>query len=545
MRSEPFWPVWLAVALCANQATNAQSWQWAVQMAGPETEEWTHACMDNAGNTYTAFNSASDICTIGGVPFAEEGVNWLTKLNSNGDVIWVVPLDAFVYRLAYDPTTNSVYAAGTYAYSVDWGCGSITNHGETDGFVARLDTAGNCQWVKGFGYSGAEKLYAMAVNDNGEVILNVGAYGGAIFDDTLFVNHGSILVKYASDGTLLWATRKCDVSSGAMDYEVLFFDMVCRGEYTYAIGGCSVDTIVIDGVLFDSENGGNRMCLAQIDSEGTIRWMKPMAWTTNSLGIGAICMDSAGGIYVGGYFYEKAIFDEDTLFAVHPDFQFNDMFLAKYDTSGIVQWARQAEATDRCQIRDVSISSEDELYVTGWFKDTITLAGQHAYQPDIGLFVARYDTSGTCLGMAHAANGVGQCVEVAPDGSVVVVGYFTNALSLLPLAPQISAGMEDVFVAKTQPFTGVSTIEWPRYDYMHIYANPSYGLCTVNLPESLRSTSNLVLSVFDQTGRVVRSIPVQFTNEGTTLDLRAQAKGLYHVELGDGRQRYAGTIVIE
>ena len=40
-------------------------------------------------------------------------------------------------------------------------------------------------------------------------------------------------------------------------------------------------------------------------------------------------------------------------------------------------------------------------------------------------------------------------------------------------------------------------------------------------------------------------LPLRYTNDGVALDIRAQAKGIYHVELGDGSQRYSGTIVFE
>lgn len=75
--------------------------------------------------------------------------------------------------------------------------------------------------------------------------------------------------------------------------------------------------------------------------------------------------------------------------------------------------------------------------------------------------------------------------------------------------------------------------------------NPNNGQCTIDLPMSLRASDGLVLSVHDITGQLVQRMPLVFNAQGVKLDLRARAKGVYHVELTDGQQRYTGTIVFE
>jgi len=80
---------------------------------------------------------------------------------------------------------------------------------------------------------------------------------------------------------------------------------------------------------------------------------------------------------------------------------------------------------------------------------------------------------------------------------------------------------------------------------LHIYANPNKGMCMIDLPEQLRYTADLALLIYDQQGQLVQRVPMRYTTEGVALDISAQAKGIYHVELGDGKQRYTGTIVFE
>lgn len=47
-------------------------------------------------------------------------------------------------------------------------------------------------------------------------------------------------------------------------------------------------------------------------------------------------------------------------------------------------------------------------------------------------------------------------------------------------------------------------------------------------------------------GRLVDAVPLRLDRQGRVeVDIRAQAKGLYHLELLDGARRYIGKIVFE
>jgi hypothetical protein len=94
-------------------------------------------------------------------------------------------------------------------------------------------------------------------------------------------------------------------------------------------------------------------------------------------------------------------------------------------------------------------------------------------------------------------------------------------------------------------FTGISTMPLQPEGGLHIYANPNKGTCTIDLPDQLQLTPGLVLSIVDQNGHLVQRVPVVYSTQGVAIDIRAQAQGIYHVELSDGRQRYTGRIVFE
>ena len=129
------------------------------------------------------------------------------------------------------------------------------------------------------------------------------------------------------------------------------------------------------------------------------------------------------------------------------------------------------------------------------------------------------------------------------DCGVVISAGFTQPLQLGQ--GLTTSGANDGFIAKFSAITGIQTFGNLGGGQLHIYANPNNGLCTVDLPQDLRYTSDLVLTIFDAQGRAVQSSPVRSSETGIKLDITAQAKGSYFVELSDGQQRYTGTIVFD
>src|SRR5436190_12568754 len=80
----------------------------------------------------------------------------------------------------------------------------------------------------------------------------------------------------------------------------------------------------------------------------------------------AVTTDRSGNVYVAGYFAgDSIIFGLQTLYNNTPGF--NDMFIAKYDSMGNVQWARTAGGNDDDKAFAIGTDSSGNVYVTGSF----------------------------------------------------------------------------------------------------------------------------------------------------------------------------------
>ncbi|MCU0319418.1 MAG: T9SS type A sorting domain-containing protein [Flavobacteriales bacterium] len=189
---------------------------------------------------------------------------------------------------------------------------------------------------------------------------------------------------------------------------------------------------------------------------------------------------------------------------------------------------------------------DGSFYLSTTISDTVTIAGiTIAPQTENDILIARIGSMGSLMGSNQGGPVWGAYTNVTVDhnGSVLITGRFIYNVNFMGV--QLSGDVMDSFLIKTDAITGIQSFSNPESSGLHIYANPTNGICTIDLPTSLSPSDDLFLSVYDNTGQLVQRAPLQYTDGGIRLDVRAQAKGIYHVELGDGRQRYTGTIVFE
>lgn len=110
---------------------------------------------------------------------------------------------------------------------------------------------------------------------------------------------------------------------------------------------------------------------------------------------------------------------------------------------------------------------------------------------------------------------------------------------------RVLTGNNDAFVVKYATVTSVPTLKAAASGELFIYANPNNGTCNIELPEALQGESELVLRILDAQGRLVKVSPLRLEEGTIRLDIRAQAKGTYVAEVGNGQVRYTGRIVFE
>jgi hypothetical protein len=160
------------------------------------------------------------------------------------------------------------------------------------------------------------------------------------------------------------------------------------------------------------------------------------------------------------------------------------------------------------------------------------------------MFIAHYDNNGNCIGVRNAENSIGYGLCMDSNGSCLVTGTFTNS-TYFDGNYIYSYGNNDIFLTKIDAITGLSKSNNKADDKLVIYANPNTGKCNITVPEDFLDETNLVLCIYDNTGKLIQKQNLVMEEDKIKLSLEAEAKGVYTATLSNGEKMYTGRIVFE
>jgi hypothetical protein len=257
--------------------------------------------------------------------------------------------------------------------------------------------------------------YGAAVDSKGN-IYSTGSTGGALDGNLNAGNLDLFLVRYDPSGIRKW-TRQLGTGADDIGRGVAIDD----SNNLYVTG-------YTGGTLDGNPNAGNfDIFLVKYDSSGVKQWTRQLGTVADDVGYG-VAVDSRGNVYVTGE--TSSGLDGNTNLGA------KDIFLVKYNSSGVKQWTRQLGATADDIGYGVAVDSSDSIYVTGFTTG--------AELRDI--FLVKYDSSGLLLWtqqLGTAADDVGNGVNLDSYDNVYVTGYAGGDLD-----GNRNAGNFDIFLLK-------------------------------------------------------------------------------------------------
>jgi hypothetical protein len=312
---------------------------------------------------------------------------YIVKCDSLGNVIWAKVAGGIHQDKCYDISTDisgNIYLTGSYSspYIVFDG-DTLTNRDTsstfTDMFVVKYDTAGNVSWAKGISadnYVGNETGSSVTTDYNGNVYVT-GGYGNVnsnshsiIFGtDTLqtFVDN-TFLAKYDALGNELWAKGP---SSGSGWNGMINADAMSN---VYVTGYYESSSSITFGVttLPSSINAYNDLYVVKYDSLGSVIWAKSAGGSGNDGSTGS-AIDADGNFYITGLFYSPFItFGAFTLNRTGSSW--GDIFVAKYNATGNVVWAKKAGSNAGDFVNGISVDSYNNTYITGYYRNSLNMS---------------------------------------------------------------------------------------------------------------------------------------------------------------------------
>lgn len=509
--------------------------------------------MDPAGSLYCAGGVGGSAFDMDGhtVPVAGDQDVVLAKLDPTGHAEWAVRAGGgcspygwdYPYWVGFDHLADRVLVAGSYGGDASFG--NLTASGACDSanlFLASYDTDGVCHWVKHARTPGAYFVDVL-IDPSSQLFWFMNPISGfADFDDGPSLSYGgAILARYGSDGEFHGAQH------------VMALGQILAAEWAGADWLLGGDHWPMNDSLWNTPlaaTDGISGFLAQADTSGNVQWVAEL--NSPDSRVDQIERLPSRKIITRGRYVAEIHFGDDTL---SNPVGCGAGFVAAYAPNGESLWGvpfviGQGQGLP---LFDMQIGPDGSIYVQGRRTMFPLTIGNTVIDMDASseMFVAKLDTLGNLVGVmlfgrVPYSNSHGSIllhddalfVSCSYDSTMVVDGTTSNLSGV---------NAHDLFVAKfhePSSFVGVQRSDPPN-EALRIRSNPNNGLCTIDLPESLQRRDGLVLSVFDNTGQLVQRAAPQFTDNGLKLDVRSQARGVYHVELSDGTRRYTGRLVYE
>ena len=207
-----------------------------------------------------------------------------------------------------------------------------------------------------------------------------------------------------------------------------------------------------------STGGSHDIFVAKYDVAGNVVWAKKAGGTNGDSG-SAIAIDGSGDIYVTGAFYGTATFDSTTFSSTGLE----DIFIAKYDDTGNVVWARRAGGISTDAAYGIAVDGSGNSYITGDFfgsasfgSTTLTSAGS------LDFFMAKYDAAGNIVWVKRAGgtdDEYGYGIVVDGSGNSYLTGAFYGTAAFGSTTLSNTSSFYDVFVAK---FDAAGNVVWAK-----------------------------------------------------------------------------------
>lgn len=374
--------------------------------------------------------------------------------------LWNRTIESEGFDEAYDLVTDNlgnVYVAGMIEYLADFGNGvHLESMGVHDIFIAKYDGAGNLIWAINAGGKDGDKVQSITLDGLGNI------YVAGEFEDTSYwgpimkVAEGGnnmFVARYDTSGNVQWVRSLGTVNPS----HTRGYGVTCdvHGN-VYVAGGTLGDTYYDGNFLFTSAGDYDGLVIS-FDPNGTFRWATRMGGGDSDKARGVVS-DMGSNIYVTGYYSGNADFSGTSL----PGHGHTDIFIAKYDTSGLLQWVTQAGDTGFERADDIDYNVNGQILITGYQSRGKFDSRYASCQGMTDAFIAGYDAAGNNLWVTAGggpeddeANGVTH----DSAGNVYMIGDYGGSATFPPYTFTGNHYAEP-FIASYTP--DGSTLRWVR-----------------------------------------------------------------------------------
>jgi hypothetical protein len=316
------------------------------------------------------------------------------------------------------------------------GSKTSAGYGLDDGWVVRLDAAGNKLWDKSFGGTDQDYLYCIAETGDGGFIAGGLSRSGATGNKTSLhfgaaTDFDAWVVRMDAQGNLLW-----DISIGGSGNYDNIASIIENRDGSFFLGGTSASTN-----RACSGYGGSDYWLVKIDSGGHTLWERCYGGTSAD-GFGQFLPMEDGGLLLGGTSSSVPSGSKTS-----PRFgSDNDFWLVRVDANGTVLWDKTYGGTGEDLFRSMIRTPDGGIALLG--KSASPPSGNKT-SPHYGtqftsdLWVVRLDAAGDIVwDKSYGGSGQEQpgTIQLTLDNGFVLAGSSDSLASSTKLSTNWGAG---------------------------------------------------------------------------------------------------------
>lgn len=372
---------------------------------------------------------------------------FIAKYTKSGDLIWIKKAGGNSFDLCTGIATdnlNNIYITGLIDGTAYFGTTSVTSNGAADFFVAKYDTNGNLIWVKSAGGSSDDAgIGNFKIDNSGNIYISGYFQGTALFDSFTLNSQGgydTFLAKYRSDGSVEWVKR-----GGGTDWDISNGTSIDTNGNVY-ITGTFKGTAFFDGFSLIS-SGFDDIFIVKYNSTGSVLWAKKAGGTDFDISR-EIIVDNLNNIYITGSFNGTANFSGTNIIST----QINDIYIAKYDTNGSLQWVKKVGGNGDDISYGITSNNFGEIFIIGRFNGTAIFSPITVTTSTTTTFIAKCDSDGSFkwvqkIGGADPNNSYNYGIVSDNNRNIYSTGGFKGTVNFFS-SKIISVGLEDIFISR-------------------------------------------------------------------------------------------------
>ncbi len=455
--------------------------------------------------------------------------------------------------------SDNLLIAGWFQSDVDFDPGSSTDYklasGVADGFISKVNSQGDYQWMKQFKSTGSGYTYvkSMTLDPSGNIFVAGFFNGTTDFDpDTSSYNLTSgdpgdlFICKLDSQGNFLWVKHYHGPHLHTVDISISMDsqgNVVAAGSF-YGV----VDFNDGPGTfnLTSTTPFGADIFILKLKPNGDYMWARQMGGSNMDMAKD-VKLDANNNIYITGSFQGTADFDPGSgVQELETENEFgHNVFVCKLAWNGEFDWVKHFKGFGMLFSAALVLDDSSNVYITGNFWSTVDFNPHptiwNVVSPEglDDIFITKLDKDGNfrwAEGFGSTSSDVPTSITIDHEYNVYTTGYFNDTIWSDRDEHEyfdVSLGATDAFIHKLmqsdveiieEDTSGifVEELEWE----LAIYPNPVENVLIIEFDQTV---TNITLNIRNSLGQLISHKKFEsFTKIQTQID---GPSGVYILEL--------------